>query len=212
MNARVDVQSLLELEAMQGVATVVAAEGHSAIAQYGGRTFSMRVAASCLLLPAAGDLVWWCADHGDADGTRWITQLLERAGSAAPTLQLPADTTLCAGGGFLRIVADDLRLESDALQIKTRQARLLFDTAEAVGACWQAVVGALRWTGSSIAAVVGNVTLAAKTHQRFTEGSDTVRAGTLDLRAQGLATLHAEHVLIEGERLVKARAPQIHMG
>ena len=222
MNDRVDLQRLITAEPLpgatpapcvaQGVATVVEVNERSVLVQCGDDTVAMRVAASCLLLPAAGDRVWWCAEPGDAAATCWVTHLLERVDTAEATLQLPSDATLRTSGGFLRIASTDLRFESDALQIKARHASVLFDTAETIGACWQGIVTALRWTGSSISAVVGSVTLVAKTHQRYTEGSDTVRAGTLDLRAQGLATVHAQHVLIEGERLVKSRAPQIHMG
>jgi hypothetical protein len=182
------------------------------LARCAGFDVAMRLAASCLLVPGAGDRVCWCADPDDLQAGRWITAVLERADDAPATLQLPDDATLGRRGSRLRIAAEELCLESDALQIRAQHASLLFESAEAIGACWQGIVSALRWTGSSIGAVVDRVTLIAKTHQRITEGSDTVQAGTLDLRARGLATVHAEHVLVEGERLVKSRAPQIHMG
>jgi hypothetical protein len=216
MNDRVDLQRLLSdaqpLAPAQGVATVTEVLGRQVSARCAGVDVPMRLAASCLLVPAAGDRVCWCADPDDRQAGRWVTAVLERAHDAPATLQLPDDATLGHGAGRLRIAAKDLLLESEALQIRAQHASLLFDSAEAIGACWQGIVSALRWTGTSIGAVVDRVTLVAKTHQRITEGSDTVQAGTLDLRARGLATVHAEHVLVEGERLVKSRAPQIHMG
>lgn len=216
MNDRVDPQRLSPdappLAAGQGIATIVETNGRAVLARSGGFDVAMCLAASCLLVPAPGDCVWWCADPNDPGGRRWITAVLERDDSRPALLQLPDDTTMGSDRGRLRITSSDLRLESDTLQIRARQASLLFDSAEAIGACWQGIVSALRWTGASIGAVVDRVTLVAQTHHRFTEGSDTVHAGTLDMRARGLATLHAEHVLVEGERLVKSRAPQIHMG
>lgn len=216
MNNRVDLQRLLAdaqpLLAAQGIGTVVEVDGRRVLARCAGVDVAMRLAASCLLLPAAGDRVAWCADPDDPHAGRWVTAVLERADDAPATLQLPDDATLGRCASRLRIAAEELHLESGTLQIRAQHASLLFESAEAIGACWQGIVSALRWTGTSIAAVVDRVTLVAKTHQRITEGSDTVQAGTLDMRARGLATVHAEHVLVEGERLVKSRAPQIHMG
>jgi len=216
MNDRVDPHRLLsgptQFAAAQGIAIVVEVEGRQVLARCGGVDRAMRLAASCLLVPAPGDCVGWFAEPGDLQAKCWVIAVLERADDAPATLHLPDDATLGRCGGRLRIASKDLRLESDTLQIRAHHATLLFESAEAIGACWQGIVSALRWTGARIGAVVERVTWVAKTHQRITEGSDTVQAGTLDLRARGLATVHAEHVLVEGERLVKSRAPQIHMG
>jgi hypothetical protein len=149
---------------------------------------AMRRAASCLLLAAPGDRVWWCGDFGGTLPRAWITTVLERADTPA-VIELPAETTLHA-----------------------RRAIVVFETAEFVGGCWQAVVGALRYTGTTLSSVLERVSTIAKQHRRFTEGCDAVHAGTLEMRACGLASVHAEHVLVEGERLVKARGAQIHMG
>jgi hypothetical protein len=151
-------------------------------------TLPMRRAASCLLVAEPGDRVWWCGDFAGDPWQAWIVAVLERADVPA-VVELPEHTT-----------------------VRGRRAVVLFDTAEFVGGCWQAVIGALRYTGTTLASVLDRVTTTARRHERYTEGSEVVQAGTLELRATQLATLHAEHVLVEGERLVKTRGAQIHMG
>lgn len=214
MNDRVDPLRFITIDAPSGTGRVLASfdDGRLRV-QCRGEVVTMTLAVSCLVVPQPGDRVGWCADRSDDDGAdvHWVTHVLARDATAAATVRLPRDTTL-QSEGTLRLAADDLRLEADQVQLRARHAALLFDTAETVGACWQGVITAMRWTGTTLSAVVDRMTTVAKTRQQFTEGSDLVQAGTLDLRSAGLATLHAEHLLVEAERLVKTRAPQIHMG
>lgn len=215
MNDRVDPLRLITIDTPSGTGRVLATHDDGRLrVQCHGEVVTMTLAVSCLVVPQPGDRVWWCADRSDDDGAdvHWVTHVLTRDATAAATVRLPRDTTLQSEGGTLRLAADDLRLEADKVQLRARHAALLFDTAETVGACWQGVITAMRWTGTTLSAVVDRMTTVAKTRQQFTEGSDLVHAGTLDLRSAGLATLHAEHLLVEAERLVKTRAPQIHMG
>ncbi len=208
MNDRVDPLRFITAETLSGAGRVVAVEAHGRLRVHcRGEVVEMACAVSCLIAPQAGDRVWWCADaadDGDGAPRHWVTAVLARDPATAATLQLPHDATL-QGGGCLRI-------EADEVQLRARHATLLFDTAETIGACWQGVIGAMRWTGTTLSVVVDRIATIAKTRQQFTEGSDLVQAGTLDLRSDGLATMHAEHLLIDAGRLVKTRAPQIHMG
>lgn len=215
MNDRVDPLRFITVDATSGAGRVLAVESDGRVrVQCRGEIVEMVLAVSCLVVPEAGDRVWWCADGGEADGdgAHWITHVLTRGAATAATVRLPKDATLQSAGGYLRLAADDLRLEADQVHLRARHAAMLFETAETIGACWQGVITAMRWTGTTLSAVVDRMTTVAKTRQQFTEGSDLVQAGTIDLRSAGLATVHAEHLLIEAERLVKTRAPQIHMG
>ena len=47
---------------------------------------------------------------------------------------------------------------------------------------------------------------------RAIEGVDSTRAGALDLRAEGRATIQASHALVNGKDLVKMDGGQIHLG
>lgn len=148
----------------------------------------MQRAASCLLVAEVGDLVWWCCDATAETPQAWILAVLTRHAPEA-TLELPPSTI-----------------------IRGRQAVVVLETAEFVGGCWQAVVGTLRYTGQALACVLDRITTTARRHERFTEDDDVVHAGRIELRARQLAQVQAEHVLVQGERLVKTRGAQIHMG
>jgi hypothetical protein len=201
--------------ARQGFGRVIDVDGDDgdSLVETDRGLMAMRRAASCLLVFDAGDLVWWCADVSGDRTLAYVVQVLERRDPCtAAVLDLPADTTLRCERGTLRVEAPSIALEAQTLSLRATRATLLLEAAELIGGCWQAVIGALRHTGSALSSVVDSVTVIAKRQQRFTEGSDLIQAGTLDLRAATLASVTAEHVLVQGERLVKTRAAQIHMG
>lgn len=168
-------------------------------------SFAARVAASCLLQPAAGDTVWCCGVVDGPAARYWITQVLERADTAAARVELPANATLASADGRLA-------LQAEALQVHSQRLDLVCEQASVIGAAWEAVVGAVQLTGRTLRSFFDRESHTAQHHQRVTSGIDSVQAGTLDLRADQLATLQGEHVLVQGERLIKQRAAQIHMG
>lgn len=217
MNARLHARQLLAPAvdgARQGFGrvTVIDDDGEHLVETDHG-LMAMRRAASCLLAFDVGDLVWWCADVSDGRALAYVVQVLDkRDACSGAVLHVPADTTLRCARGTLRIEAPSIGLDTEALSLRAARATVLLEAAELIGGCWQTVIGALRHTGAALSSVVDHVTVIAKRQQRFTEGSELVQAGTLDLRAVNLASVTAEHVLVQGERLVKTRAAQIHMG
>ncbi len=169
-------------------------------------SFTARVAASCLLQPQVGDVVWCCGVAGDGETVRyWVAHVLDRAEPTGARVQLPADATLSSADGRMS-------LQADALQVRSRQMELVCEQASVIGAAWEAVVGAVKLTGNSLRSVFERVTHTAQHHQRVTSGIDLVQAEVLDLRAGQLASVQGEHVIVQGERLIKSRAAQIHMG
>ena len=169
-------------------------------------SFRARVAASCLLQPQAGDTVWCCGMVADGGFARyWITQVLERSGTAPAQVQLPADATLAAADGRLALQADELQVRSQRLSLLTEQASV-------IGGAWEVVLGAVQLTGQTLRSVFDRVTHTAQQHRRVTTGIDAVHADVIELQAGQLASVHGEHVLVQGERLIKSRAAQIHMG
>lgn len=195
-----------------GRVTVIANDGEHLVETEHG-LMAMRRAASCLLACDVGDLVWWCADVSGGRSLAYVVQVLEKRDACnGAMLAVPADTTLRCPRGTLRIEAASMCLDTEAFSLRAARASVVLEAAELIGACWQTVIGALRHTGTVLSSVVDQVTVVAKRQQRFTEGSELVQAGTLELRADMLASLSAEHVLVQGERLVKTRAAQIHMG
>lgn len=187
-----------------GVVCAVADGGWLVNADTG--SFTARVAASCLLQPQVGDTVWCCGIVTEHQAARyWLTQVLERAEPAGARVLLPPDATLASTDGRLT-------LHTDALRVRSQRLELLCEQASVIGAAWEAVVGAVQLTGQTLRSVFDRVTHTAQHHQRVTSGSDSVHANVIDLRAGQLASVQGEHVLVQGEKLIKSRAAQIHMG
>jgi hypothetical protein len=190
----------------QGPGVVCAGEDGTWVVNADTGSFRARVAASCLLQPQAGDTVWCCGVVADGEFARyWITQVLERSGAAPAQVQLPADATLAAADGRLALQADELQVRSQRLSLLTEQASV-------IGGAWEVVLGAVQLTGQTLRSVFDRVTHTAQQHRRVTTGIDAVHADVIELQAGQLASVHGEHVLVHGERLIKSRAAQIHMG
>lgn len=199
----------------QGPGVVCAADDGRWVVNADTGSFRARIAASCLLQPQVGDTVWCCGVVADAatgaagpaaePARYWITQVLDRAQAAGATVQLPADATLASADGRLALQADELQVRSHRLSLLTEQASV-------IGGAWEAVLGAVQLTGQTLRSVFDRVTHTAQQHRRVTTGIDAVHADVLELQANQLASVHGEHVLVQGERLIKSRAAQIHMG
>ena len=72
--------------------------------------------------------------------------------------------------------------------------------------------GAMKAIGATLSTLFDRAHHHAGQHLRTTEGLDRTQAQHLELQAKQLLQIHAEHALIEGEQLVKARGGQIHFG
>jgi hypothetical protein len=202
--------------ALQGTGCVLLSSAGRFVLQVGAEKVPARRAASCLLLPAAGDLVAWCRGTGDE---LFIYAVLVRATESVHELCVEGDASLQVSG-TLRLEAAravsirSARVESDSeeLQLKARTATVLVGTLEAVADLCRTTLNQLKLIGGQVTSVFERVSVFAKHHQRVVEGVDLVEAHVLDYRGKSLVQLRGENVLTNGERLVKTRGGQIHLG
>jgi hypothetical protein len=94
--------------------------------------------------------------------------------------------------------AQTLHVQADVAQLSSRQLNLV---SQVVKVC-----------GALLSTVFERVTHFSRGHLRTTAGLDRVNAEQLEHEAKQLMQLSGEHVLVQGERLVKARGGQIHFG
>jgi len=106
---------------------------------------------------------------------------------------------------FYAVIWLDFALDSARTDIAS-------DDLEFAGGQVRIVAGAMRLIGSALSTVFDRVTHFSKHHARTTEGLDRVHAAHLELEAQQLVHISAEHALVHGSKLVKARGGQIHFG
>lgn len=175
----------------------------------GGVSARARRAASCLLEPALGDSV---ACLRVAPDEVWILAVLAREEGVPNVLRCTGPTTLEVQDGALQLRAAQLRLDSESLHITNQQTQLATGSAEVVGRQLRVIGTAIKVVGSLLSTVMDRVNHFSRHHVRTTEGIDRVSATHIEREARELMRLDAQHTLISGEQLVKARGAQIHFG
>lgn len=204
----------------QGTATVLARDAHGLTLQMRAGTVRAGApahrAASCLLEPEVGDLVWFVGEGEE----RFVTAVLRRGADAGTSqlridgdAELRASGQLTVGGAGVELHAEQrLGLQSDEIQIRARRGRALLDECSLV--LRELFVHATKATfvGKLFERLVERISSHSKSSLRVVEGLDQVQAGNLELRATDVAQLAGKNVLINGADLVKADGEQIHLG
>ena len=166
-------------------------------------------AVSCLLEPAPGDSV---ACLRVAPDEVWIVAVLHREDGIANVLSCTGDTQLKVSEGALKITAATLALQSGQLNVVSKNTQVTTETAQLVGKQLRIIGTAIKVVGSVMSTVMDRVNHFSKHYLRTTDGIDRVSATHIECEAQQLMRLDAEHTLVSGAQLVKARGAQIHFG
>lgn len=177
---------------------------------------SARLAFSCLVQPVCGDIVLLSF----RDGMPFVLSILER-GVAAPI-------EMRFAGSLSMMVAGDASLQAsgstaigggESASLKAREVRLSGESVEIAGDRVSMVGRAFSWladTFESTARVMRQVSdvlsVRARSHQRQIEDLELVRVGHLDLRAEHILNIHAEHAIVKSRELVKLDGKQIQVG
>ena len=114
--------------------------------------------------------------------------------------------------GELQIQAATLALQSEQLHFVSKHTDLTTETAQLVGKQLRIIGTAIKVVGSVMSTVMDRVNHFSRHYLRTTEGIDRVSATHIECEAQQLMRLDAEHTLVSGAQLVKARGAQIHFG
>ena len=181
-------------------AVVLDAQGPALTLHLDGRPRAARVAFGCLTAIREGDTVAVLVQAGHC----WVMNVLERPGCQDVTLQ---------AGATLELHAEQVRVHArQSLNLQAPQAALSCEQAQFMGRGLRIVSRSIKAIGAVLDTVFDTVRHYSKQHQRTTDGVDRTRAQHLEVQAEQMMQLHAAHTLIDGERLVKARGAQIHLG
>ena len=159
-----------------------------------------RIALSCLVRPEPGDRVK-VERCGDVE---YVMAVLERD-SIAPIVVNVARGVTISVDGELTLEARRLSLRGEAIDIAGERVDV--------------VARALRWVADTLdssARLVSQVSdrwsTRARSHDRQVEDLELVRVGHLDLRAEHLMQLRAQHTIMQSRELTKIDAKQIQVG
>ncbi len=183
----------------------------------GSESFTARMAASCLVRPAAGDQVLVCRQ---ASGKAFILAVLEQKDDTT-CIDVPGDLRLNLCSGRLKVAAQDgidlatagslnttaVRVGLEALEGKIRITNLRF-----VGGCLQAGIEQVKWIAGSIETVVQRLVQRAKRIFRSVEDDEIVKAGRMDVSASKLMSLSGQYTVMTAKEDVKIDGERIHIG
>lgn len=208
-----DAALLVDAVGAQALAVTFAAELLPAAAEggYSVRCGALRYpaqrAVSCLVEPEAGDRVaCWRLPDGQGGDAVFIVAVLTRAASGqGMTLKL-------ADGVELRAHAGALALKAEALDVQVGSASILYRSMQTLGELCTATVGQLKLVGAVFSTVFDRESHHAQQSHRVVDGLDRVDAKVMQHRAEELMHLQAANVLANGDRLVKFKGAQIHLG
>jgi len=159
-----------------------------------------RQALGCLVTLQPGDQVIVFAQESGW----WVTALLDRPG--CQDMQL-------SGPEALELKAPRIKLGADeALLLEAPQTKLRCEQALVTGSQLQVIGASIKAIGKALSTFFDRANHHSKQHMRTTEGMDCTKAQHLELQAQQLLQARSQHMLIDGEKLVKTRGAQIHFG
>lgn len=182
-----------------------------------GGEVTARRAVSCLLAPAIGDEVL----VADLAGTAWILAVLERAPGAPNELTVEGDLVVSAPSGRCSFAAQegidlvsakDVKVVAGGVSISASEGNVALDRLTFLTGALRAELEQARVVMDRCDTFVERATSrVARSHRVVTE-LDQVKAGQIDWRAEKCAQLHAEHLLMTSDDLVKIDGEQIHVG
>jgi len=182
-------------------ARVVARDGAGFTILRHGQAEPAQRAFSCLVEPAAGDLVL----VGHAEGEAFILAVLARHGDAPMRVALPDGATIAAPEGRLTLDAGTLDLRAGATELTTRSIDITAGRTDAS-------LGRVALLAEAIETMAQRIIGRFRRSVRIVEDSDQTRARDIDQRASGHLHLRGDAVTLQGTALVKLRADQIHLG
>jgi hypothetical protein len=174
-----------------------------------------RVALSCLVQPAAGDIVL----ATQMEGAGWILAVLERPVASPLQVLIEGDLTVAATG-HLRLAGMDVgidaaeaaRLTASSIDVQAATSRSVIDEALHVGRKLTSHVAKLKLVSDLIETLADHVLQRARRSTRMIEETEHLRAGEIDLAATGTVHVQAKQAFISADTVVRIDAAQIHMG
>lgn len=182
-----------------GVVTHSFADG-SLTVESEGRGWHCRRAASCLIVPHAGDTVMIAS----ADNQIWLLAVLESVNPQRAEVSVPGDLHILSAG--------ELSLSGMALRVSAKQGDCHISEMNYSGDKLSAWVNLSRIVGKRAESVWQTVTQISHNLLRMTRQTEQVRAGQLDMKAEDYARLHAHNTVITSKAITKVDSEQIHMG
>ncbi|MEZ4306952.1 MAG: DUF3540 domain-containing protein [Polyangiaceae bacterium] len=184
-----------------------------------GGSFDARRAKSCLVAPGPGDKVLCVVD---GEGATVIAVLAGDEGEASTTtISADGDLAIQARGGRVSVCGasgveltsgESVGIAGKEVHVRAKTGTVAVEELGFFGRLVQAEVAKVAVLAEQMDSVVTRISQRAKRVFRFVEEVDQTRAGTVDMRAQGMLGLRAENAVVSARVLAKVDGEQIHIG
>jgi hypothetical protein len=205
-------------DAAEEAGTVVSADERGLLVRTGRGDYRARRATSCLLAPAAGDLVLVCTL---SSGACYVLAVLEREEGAPGAIAYDGDLRVTLPRGRLDLAAQDgvgvttgkdVSVVAGGVDVKAVRGSLLVQGLSLISGLLVAEVEKAKVVAGAIDSALDRLSQRVKRSYRFVEELDQVKAQQIDYAAKGVMRLHAGNTLMSAEELVKLDGEQIHVG
>ncbi|WP_437735716.1 DUF3540 domain-containing protein [Sorangium sp. So ce1335] len=199
---------------------------HGAVLRVDGSTYTVETddgevrakrATSCLLAPAAGDLVLLAA----VNGAQYILAVLEREEGAPSHLVSEGDLQIRLQRGALGLSAPDgvhvasgkdLSMAASTFRVQAKEGHVALGLFSFVSEMVRGEVDRAKLIGRSLDAQLERLMQRVKRSYRIVEEADHVRAERIDYAAKGSLAMHGENAKITASHVVKIDGDQIQVG
>jgi hypothetical protein len=179
-------EGTLGIELVSGVVL----PGDGVRVRIGGESFDAVRAKSCLVAPEAGDRVLCAVEPGAVFVLAVLT-----------------------GGEATRVTAEGaLSIEAPHIAVRADESTVTVGKLGFFAGLVDAHAQKLAVLADDIDTIATRIAQKAKRAFRLVEEVDQLRAGTVDVRAENLATIRAENALISARVLAKIDGEQINLG
>ena len=200
--------------------TVVEVKDGVVTVRVGDFDCSARRAKSCLVAPAAGDVVLCSFGPG---GRYFVLAVLEGpAGETKATkLEVEGDLDVVVGSGKLGLRAakgvnvasgDEISLVGRALSVSALEGKLFVQKLAYLGDRLKAEIEAVKTVGVTRESIFERVSERVKRSFRTVEDIDQLKANKVDYAAETTLAIRAEHAVLHAEELIKVDGQQIQLG
>jgi hypothetical protein len=174
-------------------------------------------ATSCLLEPAAGDMVLLTA----VNSTHYILAVLEREEGAPLHLVSEGDLQIRLRRGSLGIAAPDgvhvaagkdLSMAASTFRVQAKEGHVALELFTLLSKMARGEVDRAKLIGRSLDSALERLSQRVKRSYRIVEEADHVRAERIDYAAKGNLVIHSENAKITACHVVKIDADQIQVG
>jgi hypothetical protein len=205
-------------EVFQELATVVGIAGRTVAVRTEAGELELQRAASCLLQPAAGDLVLIAVTPA---GQGFVLAVLERLEGTPSTITLDGNLDIKLPNGRLGFAAQegvsvasgkDVSVVSGAVQVRAVEGNVALQSFTFLSTLFRAELEKAKVLGASLDTLFERLSQRVKRSYRVVEESDQLRAERIDHVAKGTMSLRGANTLITAEELVKVDGAQIHLG